>query len=200
MVVKQCSDFAACRYKATQLTKLRGLIAHGTALKARREELLAILPAAQSIGEWSAHDVGEWAGRTSGLEDFQRALAAHGVDGSTLLCLDSNDASSFGRLGLPSLFAFRHLCLHRDELLASLAQSAPAISAIDSMIMEALARPRGFRERMYDLVRPRRRFHAPRRPREAQGRNDQDFELPDARDGTAALAPLDRPAILTGVC
>ena len=149
----------ACRYKATQLTKLKGLIAHGKALKTRREELTAMLPAAHSVAEWSIYDVGEWVGRTAGLEDIRGALEGNGVDGITLLRLEPNDASAASRLALPSQFVFRHLCLHRDGLIASLAQSAPTTSAVDALMLEALlSQPRGFRERLYALIRPRRRF------------------------------------------
>ena len=160
-----------------------------------------MLPAAHSVGEWSVHDVGEWVGRTSGLADIRGALAANHVDGIALLCLDANDASSASRLGLPSPFVFRHLCLRRDELLASLAESA-----VDSLMIEAmLSQPpqsRGFRETLYELVRPRRRFHlpAPRRSRQAHPPPGGDFELEDAVPGAMHLAPRDRPAILTGVC
>jgi hypothetical protein len=191
----------ACRYKATQLTKLKGLIAHGKAIKARREELTAMLPAAHSVAEWSIYDVGEWVGRTAGLEDIRGALEANGVDGITLLLLEPNDASAASRLALPSQFVFRHLCLHRDGLIASLAQSAPTTSAVDALMLEALlSQPRGFRERLYALIRPRRRFHAPQSPRRARQHTDGDFELADAVPGTTVLAPRDRPAILTGVC
>ena len=194
--------FVACRYKATQLTKLRGLIAHGNALKARREELVAILPAAHTVGEWSVQDVCDWVGRTSGLEGIQAALAANGVDGTALLCMNANDASIASSLGLSSPFLFRHLCLRRDELLASLVESAPTTSAVDAMMLEALlsqpSQPRGFREMLYACFRPRRQLPAPRRPR--QRSTDGDFELADAMDGTAVLASRDRPTVLTGVC
>ena len=162
-----------------------------------------MLPAAHSVAEWSVHDVGEWAGHTSGLEGIRGALEANGVDGITLLCLEPNDASTAtsSRLGLPSQFVFTHLCFHRDRLLASLAQSAATTSAVDAVILEALlSPPRGFRERVYALIRPRRRFHAPRSPRQAQQQTDGDFELADPVHGTKALAPRDRAAILTGVC
>ena len=177
-------------------------MAHGTALKARREELLAILPAAHSIGAWSVHDVGEWVGRTSRLEDIRGALAANHVDGIALLCLDGNDASNASRLGLPSPFVFRHLCLRRDELLASLAESAPTADAMmmDALMLSQPSQRRGFREMMYARIRPQRQFHAPRRFRQAQRPTGGDFELADAADGTAILAPRDRPAVLTGVC
>jgi hypothetical protein len=157
------------------------------------------MPAARSVGEWSAHEVGEWAGRTAGPEAVQDAVAASGIDGATLLCLDPSDAVSAGRLGLPSPFLFKLLCLHRDELLATLAPSAPTPSSVDSIIVEALRTQRtGFRESLYELVRPRRRFHAPTRPRRAHLPTAGDYELSDAMDGAAVLALLDRPALLTG--
>ena len=162
---------------------------------------MAIMPAARSVGEWSTHDVGEWAGRTAGLEAIQDAVAASGIDGATLLCLDPSDASSASRLGLPSPFLFKLLCVHRDELLATLAQSAPTPSSVDSIIVEALrTQRRGFRDSLYELVRPRRRFHLPTCPPRAQWPTAGDYELGDAMDGAAVLAPRDRPAVLTGVC
>jgi hypothetical protein len=188
--------FVVCRYKATQLSKLKGLIAHGRALRARHEELIAIMPAASSVGEWSAHDVGEWAERTAGLEAIQEAVAASGIDGTTLLCLDPSDDSSASRLGLPSPFVFKHLCVHRDELLATLAPSAPTPSSVDSITVEALhVRRRGFRESFYELVRPRRRFHLPTSPPRVQWATAGEYEL-----GAAVLAPRDRRAVTTGVC
>jgi hypothetical protein len=163
---------------------------------------MAIMPAARLVGEWSAHDVGEWAGRTAGLEAIQGAVAASGIDGATLLCLDLSDVASAGRLGLPSPFLFKHLCVHRDELLATLAQSAPTVSSVDSILVEALrTQRRGFRESLYELVRPRRRrFHLPTHPPLAQWPTAGDYELGDATDGAAVLAPRDRPAVLAGVC
>jgi hypothetical protein len=162
---------------------------------------MAIMPGARSIGEWSVRDVCEWAGRTAGLEAIQDAVAASGIDGAALLCLDPSDVASAGRLGLPSPFLFKHLCVHRDELLATLAQSAPTASSIDSIIVEALrTQRRGVRESLYELVRPRRRFYAPTGPRRAQWPTAGDYELSDAMDGAAVLAPHDRPAVLTGVC
>ena len=162
---------------------------------------MAILPAACSVGEWSTHTVGEWVGRTAGLEGIRDAVAASGIDGATLLCMDPSDASSASRLGLPSPFLLRHLCVHRDELLATLAQSAPATSRVDYMIVEALhSQLRGSHESLYELIRPWHRFHSPRRPRRAQLPTAGDYELSDAVDGVATLAPCDRPAIITGVC